>query len=538
MGCGPAAPGPSLVPDKPRSVGCDWPAVEDEVQAAATTAEVAAGNGDGALTLVSASTDSLTVRWTEDLAPEASGFVLRWRPHQVPFLPFDAPITWWSSDVDAGERTHTIPGLTAATRYVLRLTALDTNGAERESTSAEFETSAPPVQNLSVAAVAHETVRLSWDNPAEWDPRGYVAQWRRHCDGTLEGRLESPGGIPGRIRNELRHRLQGRLKSPEGEWSELVFGLAGGVDYEFRVTARTASGGWSRPATVSFTTAAAPATTLRVEVSSPTYCIAGRGLSDLFRIRGADGPSEDPYWAREGIESVPVQWRISGGEAPYVVSVAGVEKRSAAGTVEVTCDALANIHRDEVPVFAGTGAFGSTTITIEATDATGVTIIEPHTIEVIRHLDAALGYWNGWGLGRGGTYYDRGRYFEALEDEFIGFKGIGPVETPDGPRTAVKFHHSQEGPRHTEAAIDHDTGERIGTWVLIQSRRFGTDHYGYGLWRRDDDAEPTPEELAVWDRFVGGMRRTPFPAGDPRNEPPPPLPGVDAEHDEGDVPPP
>ena len=503
VGCTPTAPGPSLVEQRPG--GADpQPALEmqyvaGDVPAAEMVVDGPSGNGDGILTLVSASMDSLTMRWTEGFAPEASGFVLRWRPYRVLL---DVAIKWWGTNVDAGARTYTIRGLVAGTRYVLRLTALGTDGAEGESTVGHFETLAPPVRNLTVAAVTHDTVRLSWDAPAEWAPVDYVAQWRRRGADTFQGRLES------RV----------------GERTQLVFGLTGGGDYEFRVTARTGSGWQSKPATVGLTTPTAPDTALNLEISAPTYCIAGKRVSGLSGSHGSDGAPEDPHWAREGIESVPVQWRISGGEAPYTVRVADVETRSVAGTIDVTCAAHANIERDRLVNFVGLETFGPTTITVEATDSAGDTVIKPHTIEVISHLDAAGGYWNGWGLGPGVTYYDWGRYFETPEREFIGLEGYRPAEISGGPQTSVVFRHVAEGFRHTQAAIDWHTGERLGTWVLIwRVDDWSGAGHGEGVWLYDDDAEPTPEELAVWDRFFAGMRPTPFPAGDPRNEPPVPL---------------
>ena len=74
------------------------------------------------LVLVSAAVDFLTVRWVESFAPDAAGFRLRWRQRPVRG---GEELLWQSADLAASVRAYTIGGLTAGTRYRLRLAALD-----------------------------------------------------------------------------------------------------------------------------------------------------------------------------------------------------------------------------------------------------------------------------------------------------------------------------------------------------------------------------------------------------------------------------
>lgn len=447
----------------------------------------ASDDGDGVLVLVAAGVNSLRVRWAESFAPDAAAFRLAWRLRPAAE---GEELVWWGVDLDAEVREYTITGLVAGTRYRLRLTALEADGGNGEFAVAGFETLAPPVRNLTGTAVAHDAVRLSWDGPADWSPVGYVVQWR----------LRGP------------NEFLGRLELPAGRRSQTVEGLTGGVEYVFRVTARTAADWQSRPAAIGVTTSAAPEGTLRIDVSAPYHCVAEEGTS---RGRGWGGPEEDRYWVRQGVATVPVQWRISGGQAPYTVRVAGAETQGAAGVTDVTC-ALAGIDLNNLKdPDRNVVESGPKTITIEVTDTTGATTTSTHTVEIIEFLNSAGGATDGVTLRPGSTYYHWGRFFETPEGERIGLGGYRFVETFDGRRAYVVFRHVVEGNRNTEAAIDQATGERVGTWVtILRSPR---------NWDADRGARLTPEDLAVWDLFFAGMRHTPFPEGDPRNEPPTPL---------------
>ena len=487
--CGSTGSGPSLVTGRPdgQGPGFEVLAVGDDVPVGDMVVADTSGESDGVLELVSAGIDSLSVRWADSFAPDAAGFRLAWRLRPAPDS--EEPV-WWGVDLDASVRTYTIGGLSAGTRYRLRLTALDADGGDGEFAVAGFETLAPPVRNLTGTAVAHDAVRVSWDGPDGWSPVGYVLQWR----------LRGP------------NEFLGRLELPAGRRSQLVTGLGGGTEYVFRVTARTAAGWQSKPAAIGVTTPAAPEGTLRIDLSAPHHCTAQEGLSSGY---GWGGPEEDRYWVREGVATVPVQWRISGGQGPYTVRVGGVETQGAAGTTDVTCAKagidLNNLKDPDLDVVES----GPKTITIEATDTTGATTTRTHTVEIIQHASSAGNFYKGATLTPGRTYYSFGRFFETPEGVTIADAGMLLAETFDGPRQYDVFRHVVDGDRHTEAAVDMFTGERFGMWVSTQQHP--------GSWVQDFSARLTPEDFAVWDVFFASMRYTPFPEGDPRNGPPVPL---------------
>ena len=488
--CAPVGEGPSLVTGRPEGQGPTFEvlAVGDDVPVGEMVAADTSGDGDGVLVLVSAGIDSLTVRWADGFAPAAAGFRLQWRLRPARE---GEDLVWWGVDVDASVRTYTVTGLTAGTRYRLRLIALDADGGESGFAVAGFETLAPPVRGLSGVAVAHDAVRVSWDGPADWSPVGYVVQWR----------LRGP------------NEFLGRLELPAGRRSQLVTGLAGGIEHVFRVTARTAAGWQSEPAAIGVTTAAAPADDLTVEISAPHHCTAQEGASAGY---GWGGPEEDEYWVHEGVATVLVQWRISGGQGPYTVNVAGIETQGAAGTTEVTCAKagidLNNLKDPDIDVVES----GPKTITLEATDATGATTTRTHTFEVIERVGSAGGFYGGVFLIPGRTYYNWGRFFETPEGEHIAY--VGPVQahlTDGGSTEIAAFRHVVDGAQDTTAWFDIFSGELRGRWPIDETKGPDGDIDFYSL--------ITLEERAVWDVFFASMRHTPFPAGDPRNEPPLPL---------------
>ena len=489
-GCARAGEGPSLVTGRPDGQGASFEvlAVGDDVPVGEMVAADTSGDGDGVLVLVAAGIESLTVRWDGTFAPAAAGFRLQWRLRPAPE---GEELVWWAVDLDASVRTYEITGLTAGTRYRLRLTALDADGGDGEFAVAGFETLAPPVRNLSATAVAHDAVRVAWDGPAGWSPVGYVVQWR----------LRGP------------NEFLGRLELPAGRRSQLVTGLAGGTEHVFRLTARTAAGWQSEPAAVGVTTPAAPAGDLTLEISAPRHCTAQEGPSAGY---GWGGPVEDEYWVHEGVASVPVQWRISGGQGPYVVRVAGIETQGAAGTTEVTCAKagidLNNLKDPDIDVVES----GPKTITIEATDATGATTTRIHTFEVIERVGSAGSFYDGIFLIPGRTYYNWGRFFETPEGEHIAYMGPVQAHLTDGGSTEIaEFRHVVGGARDTTAWFDIFSGELRGRWPIDETKGPHGDI--------DFNSLITLEERAVWDVFFASMRHTPFPEGDPRNEPPIPL---------------
>ncbi|MCY4631403.1 MAG: fibronectin type III domain-containing protein, partial [bacterium] len=458
---------------------------------------VAAGasDGGGGLVLVSAGTDSLTVGWSEGFAPGSAGFVLRWRLDRVAG---GVEATVWGVDVAAGARSYTVAGLAVATRYRFELVAVDVDGAEGGSARGTFETLAPPVRSVSASVVAPDAVRVGWDGPPGWLPVGYAVQWRARGTAAFAGRLEAPAG-----RRELT-----------------VTGLAGGVDYEFRVTARTAGGWQGQPLAVAVATPAVPETTLRLDVNARHYCVAEEGYN---RGKGSGGPPEGRYWVRHGVPSVPVYWRVSGGQAPYVVRVAGVETRAASGATEVTCAKAGidlNYLKDpDVDVVES----GPKVITVEVADAAGATVTRTHVIEIIEELGSAGYYRDDFTPEPGRTYYHAGRFLENPEgEERIGWFGY-TIQDPAPGASLEDFvyelevwHTVGDENRSTQAMLDSSTGERFAM-VVLSRERAGMNWEERYYWG-EDVSGLTAAEIDVWDRFFAGMRATPFPEGDPRNE--------------------
>ena len=473
---------------------------EGEVPAQEMVVPDASGGGDGVLVLVSVAVDSLTVRWVQSFAPDAAGFRLRWRQRPVRE---GQEIVWQSADVGASVRTYAVGGLTAGTRYRLRLAALDGDGRESDMAVAGFETLAPPVRNLSGAAVAHDAVTLAWDGPADWSPVGYVVQWRRRGPNQFLGRLELP---PGRR-------------------SQIVEGLTGGVEYVFRVTARTAAGWQSKPAALGFITPAAPDTDLVLEVSVPSYCIADEGTrrggspfgidpDTHTEIVDPDAEFFDTAYRRDDVETVPLQWRITGGKAPYTLTVAGIRHSGAAGTTEITC-AKAGLDLMDLPGHdTSVVEAGAKTLTIEAADATGDTTTNTATIEIIEFADTAGNWHQGDYLEPGRTYSHFGLFIEIPEGTQIAYRGV--VEADD---VYHAFSEPVDGSRITALLVDTRRGQEAPLPISRTVSRVNQS----GETSRDLDAPLTASENALWDQFLANLRFTPFPEGDPRNEPPDPL---------------
>ena len=459
-------------------------------------------DGDGVLVLVSAGIESLTVRWRESFAPDAAGFRLRWRERPVGD---GEELVWQSVDLAASVRTYTISGLVAGTRYRLRLAALDDNGDEGEVAVAGFETLAPPVRDLTGAAVAHDAVTLAWDGPAGWSPFGYVLQWRLRGSEEFLGRLEMP---PGR-----RHQT--------------VEGLTGGVEYVFRVTARTSAGWQSRPAAIGVTPPAAPDTALTLEVSVPAYCLADEGSPsggspfgidpDTYtEIVDPDAEFFETAYQRTGVETVPLRWRITGGKAPYTLTVDGAEHTGATGTTEVSCARagldLMDLPSDETNVVEA----GPKTLTIEAADATGDTTTKTATIEIIERADTASDWREGPYLEPGQTYHFFELFIEIPEGTRVAY--VGTDETDYESYEA--FIEPPEGSRTTDLLVHASTGEEAPQDISRSVYKVLDEAGGIDL---DFRAPLTDAENARWDLFLTHIRLTPFPEGDQRNEPPPPL---------------
>ncbi len=445
--------------------------------------------GGGVLVLVSAGIESLTVRWIESFAPDAAGFRLRWRERPVGE---GEELAWSSVDLDASVRSYTIDGLAAGTRYRLRVTALDEDGREGDSAVAGFETLAPPVRDLTGAAVAHDAVRLSWDGPAGWSPVGYVLQWRRQGSDEFLGRMELP---PGRR-------------------SQTVEGITGGVKYVFRITARTSTGWQSRPASIGVTPPAAPDSDLTLEVSVPGYCLAYEGHREGTMRFNPDTELWENVYQRTLVAAVPLQWRITGGKAPYTLTVAGTQHTGATGATEVTC-ARAGLDLMDLPSReTNVVESGPKTLTIEARDATGDTTTRTATIEIMERADTAADAYDGDYLEPGRTYQYFGLFIEIPEGARIAY--LGSIEADYGYEV---FTAPLEGSRWTEFRVAARSGAEapppIGRVVVLRDEYGGVmGHYRVPF---------TAAENAFWDRFLAHIRLMPFPEGDLRNEEPPPL---------------
>ncbi len=459
-----------------------------EVPAGEMVAAAASG-GDGVLMLVSAGLDSLSVRWAKSFAPGAAGFRLRWR--ERPVAEGEA-LAWQSVELPASARSYRISGLTAGTRYRLRLTALDADGDEGDFAVAGFETLALPVRNLTGAVVSHDAVRLSWDGPAGWSPVGYVVRWR------VRGQNE----------------FVGRLELPPGRRSQMIEGLTGGAKYVFRLTARTAAGWQSKPATVGVATPAAPDTDLVLELSAPAYCIADEGSPRGSQRIDPDTERVEDIYRRIDVESVPLQWRISGGKAPYTLTVLGTRHTGATGTTEISCARtglnLENLPSHETSVVEA----GPKTLTIEATDATGDTTTKTTTIEIIESTHTASDALEDDYLQPGHTYSFYGLFIEIPEGTRIAYTGA--IEADDLYHV---FTEPREGSRWTEFSIVARSGEEapppFGRFVNLRNEHGGNrPHYGEPL---------TDAENAFWDLFLANIRTSPFAEGDQRNESSVPL---------------
>ena len=211
----------------------------DPAKVGATTA------AGGLLLLTGAGVDWLSVRWAERFAPDAAGFRLRWR--EVPAG--DGGVVWSSVDLDAAVREHRIGGLTPATSYRLRLSALGGDGALGTAVLGRFETLPPPptcadgavgdtaadaalLVECNVQAGLADALTGAGEATLNWNPATDISMW----DGvTVEGsprrvvkldlaNMGLAGELPARLVNleeltELRlnnNSLRGRIPSELG----------------------------------------------------------------------------------------------------------------------------------------------------------------------------------------------------------------------------------------------------------------------------------------------------------------------------------
>jgi len=494
--CGSDGGSSSVVVDE-SAVGEDTEAVFEvvavgDVPVDEMVAAEAGAAGGGGLMLVSASLESLTVRWGDSLAPDATGLRLRWRPHRSG----NERDTWTTAELAASTREYIIGGLEAGWRYRLELFAVGGDDVTAEVATADFFTLASAVRDLSARAVAHDAVRLRWRSPAGWSPVRYVVQWRR--------------GTPG--------PFIGHASLPPGSREHLVTGLDGDRRYVFRVTALTARGWQSAPDAVRIRTRSAPASPLLLEVSVPHHCLAREGRPDGSNF---DPETLETVWDRVGVASVPLQWRLSGGTEPFTLQVLGEQHHGATGTVNISC---AKVGADFSDPEADLVSSGPKTFTVAAADGAGNAATRTVSVEIIEDFDSAGNRKEGDFLQPGHIYHHRGIFIELPEGTRIGYSGTVyadpvPGTTPGFPNHFYSFYAPSNRSRATKLLIDSLSGEE--RLPEISRRVCLTNESGGSTCRIR--AQLTAAENEMWDRFLASIRSTPFPEGDPRNEPPVPL---------------
>ena len=454
----------------------------------------AAATGDG-LVLVAADLDSLTVAWPDAAAEGAASLRLLWEALRSR----GEDDVGGSADLAPTVREHRIGGLEAGWRYRLRLAALDGDGVATEVARGQFFTLATAVRDLSARAAAHDAVNVRWRSPTGWSPVGYVLQWRRG---------DSPGAFAG------------SASLPPGRRSQLVTGLDSSTRYVFRVTALTARGWQSKPAVVRTNTRSAPASPLRLEVAVPAYCLADEGLPYSENI---DPETLEPVWERANLAAVPLQWRVSGGTEPYTLTTPGARRQGATGTVEIPCTKAGADPGDPDADIIESGA---KTFTISATDAAGASITRTVTVEIIEAAWSA-GRWGSDELLKPGRVYyfdSRNMFIEIPEGARIGLGGSVladpvPGSTERIPLDYISFYANSSDTRYTRGLVAVASGEEGPEPLnrhVCEVNEHGGSRCRFGLPLTDAENE-------MWDRFFANIRTTPFPEGDPRNDPPAPL---------------
>lgn len=467
--------------------------VLSDVPVGEMVAEGAAEAAAGPLTLVAVSVDALSVRWGDPPPEAAAGFRLSWHP-----LRSGGETPWQVVELGASAREYTVGGLQAGWRYRLRLDAIDEEGDSVRLAVVQYFTLAPAVGGLSGEAVAHDAVRLRWASPEGWSPVGYVVQWRR--------------GTPG--------PFIGSARLPPGATEHLVVGLDGSSRYVFRVTALTSRRWQSEPDAVRVRTRRAPRSPLRLEVSVPAYCLADEG-----RVGGTDRSALglDPLYERTHLASVALQWRISGGTGPYTFRSPGAELRGSTGVARVLCTAPgADLSDPEASVVES----GTKVFTVHASDAAGNTASRTVAVEVIESISTAADWTEGETLKPGRIYahYDRELFLEIPEGARIAYEGtinVTPVPGWTGHFVSVLDSYAAISGPARQTTLTLGSGTAIEEPVGYSRRPCRVNSYGN---RFCDWGVPLADaENDVWDRFLAGIRTTPFPKDDPRNEPPAPV---------------
>ena len=197
--------------------------------------------------------------------------------------------------------------------------------------------------------------------------------------------------------------------------------------------------------------------------------------------------------------------------------------QGAAGVADVSC---ATEGADLSDPDANVVESGPKTFTVSASDAAGNTATRTVSIEIIEDTDSAGSRHKGDTLRPGHTYRHWWLFVEIPEGARISHGGSvsatpEPGAPQDLPTQFQSFYAFSDPSRATSLLIVTATGEEAPSPL---GRRVCRVNEGGGITSCDFRAPLTDAENEMWDRFLANIRTTPFPDGDPRNEPRPLYP--------------
>ncbi|MCY3952272.1 MAG: hypothetical protein OXG69_06960, partial [bacterium] len=197
--------------------------------------------------------------------------------------------------------------------------------------------------------------------------------------------------------------------------------------------------------------------------------------------------------------------------------------QGAAGVADVSC---ATEGADLSDPDANVVESGPKTFTVTASDAAGNTATRTVSIEIIEDTDSAGSWHKGDTLRPGHIYRHWPLFVEIPEGARISYGGSVSVTPEPGapqdlPTQLQSFYAFSDPSRATILLIVSGTGEEASPPL---GRRVCHANEGGGITSCDFRAPLTDVENEMWDRFLANIRTTPFPDGDPRNEPRPLYP--------------
>ena len=140
--------------------------------------------------------DSVTLSWDDPGDSSITGYQVLRRSRDGPEYGDGEGATEFVTIVDdtgSPATTYTDTSVTARTRYVYRVKAINSVGLSPRSSYLNIETSAAPT-GLTASSVAHDSVTLSWDDPGDRSITGYQVL-RRSRDGSEYGDGEGATGF-------------------------------------------------------------------------------------------------------------------------------------------------------------------------------------------------------------------------------------------------------------------------------------------------------------------------------------------------------